>query len=106
MVPEDKKTKGFYSTVTDPTGILSGLVPFSKYKMFMVVANNHFESPPSNVVEFTTKEGGENHCSLLTRSHVAPNKNETELFIHTTFTNGRVLDGAGFKLATLYVQVL
>lgn len=27
--------------------------------MFMVVANNRFEGPPSNTVEFTTKMGGE-----------------------------------------------
>ncbi|XP_076606180.1 neurofascin homolog (chicken) a isoform X14 [Chaetodon auriga] len=57
MVSKEKKTKGFYSTVAEPSGILSDLVPFSKYKMFMVVANNRFESPPSNTVEFTTKEG-------------------------------------------------
>ncbi|XP_070814996.1 neurofascin homolog (chicken) a isoform X2 [Chaetodon trifascialis] len=57
MVNKEKKTKGFYSTVAEPSGILSDLVPYSKYKMFMVVANNRFESPPSNTVEFTTKEG-------------------------------------------------
>lgn len=57
MVSKEKKTKGFYSTVAEPSGILSDLVPYSKYKMFMVVANNRFESPPSNTVEFTTKEG-------------------------------------------------
>lgn len=66
MVSKEKKTKGFYSTMADPSGILSDLVPYSKYKMFMVVANNHFESPPSNTVEFTTKEGGED-ASLTTK---------------------------------------
>lgn len=59
VVSKEKKTKGFFSTVAEPSGILSDLVPFSKYKMFMVVANSRFESPPSNTVEFTTKEGGE-----------------------------------------------
>ncbi|KAM9365625.1 neurofascin homolog (chicken) a [Pholidichthys leucotaenia] len=54
---KEKKTKGFYSTTTEPSGILSDLVPYSKYKMYMVVANNHLESPPSNTVDFTTKEG-------------------------------------------------
>ncbi|CAN9512169.1 unnamed protein product [Ophioblennius macclurei] len=54
---KEKKTKGFYSTVADPSAILSDLVPFSKYKMFMVVANNQYESLPSNTLEFTTKEG-------------------------------------------------
>ncbi|XP_034551040.1 neurofascin homolog (chicken) a [Notolabrus celidotus] len=57
VVSKEKKTKGFYSTVEEPSGILSDLVPFSQYKMFMVVANSRFESPPSNTVEFTTKEG-------------------------------------------------
>lgn len=59
MVSKEKKTKGFYTTTVKAFGILSDLVPYSKYKMFMVVANNRFESPPSNTVEFTTKEGGE-----------------------------------------------
>ncbi|XP_059185771.1 neurofascin homolog (chicken) a isoform X3 [Centropristis striata] len=57
VVSKEKKTKGFYSVMAEPSGILSDLVPFSKYKMFMVVANNAFEGPPSNTVEFTTKEG-------------------------------------------------
>lgn len=59
VVSKEKKTKGFFSTVAEPSGILSDLVPYSKYKMFMVVANSRFESPLSNTVEFTTKEGGE-----------------------------------------------
>lgn len=45
--------------MAEPSTILSDLVPYSKYKMFMVVANSRFEGPPSNMVEFTTKEGGE-----------------------------------------------
>ncbi|XP_074528940.1 neurofascin homolog (chicken) a isoform X5 [Halichoeres trimaculatus] len=57
VVSKEKKTKGFYTTAEEPSGILSDLVPFSQYKMFMVVANSRFESPPSNTVEFTTKEG-------------------------------------------------
>ncbi|KAM4626044.1 neurofascin homolog (chicken) a [Polymixia lowei] len=56
-VSKEKKTKGFYSTVAQPAGILSDLVPYSQYKMFMVVANSRYESPPSNTVEFHTKEG-------------------------------------------------
>ncbi|CAF95092.1 unnamed protein product, partial [Tetraodon nigroviridis] len=56
-VNKEKQTKGFYSTVSEPSTLLSELVPFSKYKMFMVVANTHYEGPPSNTVEFTTKEG-------------------------------------------------
>uniref|UniRef100_A0A3P9GZ20 Neural cell adhesion molecule L1 n=1 Tax=Oryzias latipes TaxID=8090 RepID=A0A3P9GZ20_ORYLA len=57
VVKEETKNKGFYTTAEEPSGILTGLVPFSKYKMSMVVANNRFEGPPSNMVEFTTREG-------------------------------------------------
>ncbi|XP_063767204.1 neurofascin homolog (chicken) a isoform X3 [Eleginops maclovinus] len=57
LVSKEKQIKGFYSVVAEPSGVLSDLVPFSKYKMFMVVANNGFEGPPSNTVEITTKEG-------------------------------------------------
>ncbi|KAM6928306.1 neurofascin homolog (chicken) a [Xenentodon cancila] len=57
LVSKEKKTRGFYTTVAEPTGILTNLVPFSTYKMFMVVANSRFEGPPSNKVEFSTKEG-------------------------------------------------
>ncbi|TDH13532.1 hypothetical protein EPR50_G00033980 [Perca flavescens] len=57
VVSKEKKTKGFYSIMAEPSGILSDLVPYSKYKMFMVVANNLYEGPRSNTVEITTKEG-------------------------------------------------
>lgn len=59
MVSKEKKVKGFFSTMVKPSGMLSDLAPYSNYKMFMVVANNRFESQPSNTVAFTTKEGGE-----------------------------------------------
>lgn len=59
VVDKEKKTRGFYSTTSEPSAVLTDLVPYSKYKMFMVVANNRFESPPSNTVELNTKEGGE-----------------------------------------------
>lgn len=45
--------------MAEPSGILSDLVPYSRYRMLMVVANNGYEGPPSNTVDFTTKEGGE-----------------------------------------------
>ncbi|KAL0978112.1 hypothetical protein UPYG_G00166040 [Umbra pygmaea] len=56
-VNKEKKTKGFYSTMAQPTGILTDLHAYSHYRMFMVVANNQYEGPPSNHVEFQTKEG-------------------------------------------------
>ncbi|KAI4826876.1 hypothetical protein KUCAC02_030306, partial [Chaenocephalus aceratus] len=61
LVSKEKNTKGFYSVVAEPSGVLSDLVPFSKYKMFMVVANSGFEGPPSNTVEITTRRG----CRML-----------------------------------------
>ncbi|KAM7402785.1 hypothetical protein PAMP_017996 [Pampus punctatissimus] len=57
VVSKEINNKGFYSTVAEPSGILSDLVPYSRYKMFMVVANNDYEGPPSNTVDFSTKEG-------------------------------------------------
>uniref|UniRef100_A0A674CYG1 Neural cell adhesion molecule L1 n=1 Tax=Salmo trutta TaxID=8032 RepID=A0A674CYG1_SALTR len=56
-VNKEKRTKGFYSTVAQPTGILTDLQPYSHYRIYMVVANNRYEGPPSNHVEFRTKEG-------------------------------------------------
>lgn len=67
MVSKEKQTKGFYSTVSEPSSLLRELVPFSKYKMFMVVTNTHYEGPSSNTVEFTTKEGGEDHTHQIPR---------------------------------------
>ncbi|XP_069009097.1 neurofascin homolog (chicken) a isoform X12 [Embiotoca jacksoni] len=57
VVSKEKKTKGFFSTTADPSGLLSDLVPFSRYQMFMVAANSRYEGPPSNTVEFSTREG-------------------------------------------------
>ncbi|XP_006805409.1 neurofascin homolog (chicken) a isoform X14 [Neolamprologus brichardi] len=57
VVSKEKKVKGFFTTMVKPSGMLSDLAPYSNYKMFMVVANNRFESQPSNTVAFTTKEG-------------------------------------------------
>ncbi|XP_071237871.1 neurofascin-like isoform X14 [Salvelinus alpinus] len=56
-VNKEKRTKGFYSTVAQPTGILTDLQPYSTYRIYMVVANNHYEGPPCKHVEFSTKEG-------------------------------------------------
>ncbi|KAL2090878.1 hypothetical protein ACEWY4_013141 [Coilia grayii] len=54
-VNKEQKTKGFFSS--SGTGILTDLVPYSHYKMYMVVANSRYEGPHSNTVEFKTKEG-------------------------------------------------
>ncbi|KAM3877649.1 neurofascin homolog (chicken) a [Diretmus argenteus] len=56
-VSKERKTKGIYSTVAEPSAILGNLLPYSHYKMFMVAANSRYEGPPSDTVEFQTKEG-------------------------------------------------
>ncbi|XP_051531867.1 neurofascin-like isoform X8 [Myxocyprinus asiaticus] len=56
-VNKTKLHKGFFTTADHPSGILTELSPYSKYKMYMVVANREYEGPQSNTVEFHTKEG-------------------------------------------------
>ncbi|XP_073682341.1 neurofascin homolog (chicken) a isoform X2 [Garra rufa] len=56
-VNKTKLHKGFFTTAEHPSGILTELFPYSKYKMYMVVANREYEGPQSNTVEFYTKEG-------------------------------------------------
>uniref|UniRef100_A0A8C2EIS7 Neural cell adhesion molecule L1 n=1 Tax=Cyprinus carpio TaxID=7962 RepID=A0A8C2EIS7_CYPCA len=56
-VNKTKLHKGFFTTAEQPSGILTELFPYSKYKMYMVVANREYEGPQSNTVEFYTKEG-------------------------------------------------
>uniref|UniRef100_A0AAY4DJL9 Neural cell adhesion molecule L1 n=1 Tax=Denticeps clupeoides TaxID=299321 RepID=A0AAY4DJL9_9TELE len=54
-VNKEKKTKGFFTS--SGSGILTDLVPFSQYSMYLVVVNSQYEGPYSNTVEFQTKEG-------------------------------------------------
>uniref|UniRef100_A0A8C1JMH8 Neurofascin-like n=1 Tax=Cyprinus carpio TaxID=7962 RepID=A0A8C1JMH8_CYPCA len=51
------KTKSFKANGPRLSGTLTGLVPYSNYRMYIVVANNRFEGPPSNTIEFQTPEG-------------------------------------------------
>jgi len=64
-VNKTKLHKGFFTTAEHPSGILTELFPYSKYKIYMVVANREYEGPQSNTVEFQTKEGGRIHHALL-----------------------------------------
>lgn len=52
------KSQAFPSSNGEPSGVVTGLHPFSNYKMYIVVANNRFEGPPSNNIHFSTPEGG------------------------------------------------
>ncbi|XP_039507868.1 neurofascin isoform X2 [Pimephales promelas] len=51
------KTKSFKANGPRLSGTLSGLIPYSNYRMYIVVANNRFEGPPSHTIEFQTPEG-------------------------------------------------
>uniref|UniRef100_A0A672MXQ9 Neurofascin n=1 Tax=Sinocyclocheilus grahami TaxID=75366 RepID=A0A672MXQ9_SINGR len=51
------KTKSFKANGPRLSGTLTGLVPYSNYRMYIVVANNRYEGPPSNTIEFQTPEG-------------------------------------------------
>ncbi|CAL8341107.1 unnamed protein product [Lota lota] len=56
-VSQEKMTRGFYSVAQRPSAVLGGLVPYSHYRMLLVVANRGYEGPPSNTEEVRTKEG-------------------------------------------------
>ncbi|KAJ8377688.1 hypothetical protein AAFF_G00254690 [Aldrovandia affinis] len=56
-VRRDRKNRGFYAISERPWGVVTGLTPYSNYKMYMVVANNRYEGPPSTTIEFQTQEG-------------------------------------------------
>ncbi|XP_071333017.1 neurofascin [Trachinotus anak] len=51
------KSQAFQDTGPEPSGVLTGLIPYSNYKMYIVVANNRYEGPPSNNIHFSTPEG-------------------------------------------------
>ncbi|KAJ8016747.1 hypothetical protein DPEC_G00010570 [Dallia pectoralis] len=51
------KSKAFPTTGPRNSGVLSGLVPYSNYRMYIVVANNRYEGHPSNIIDFSTPEG-------------------------------------------------
>ncbi|XP_072305202.1 neurofascin [Eucyclogobius newberryi] len=51
------KSTSFPDDSPEPTGVLTDLVPYSNYKMYIVVANSRYEGPPSNYIHFSTPEG-------------------------------------------------
>uniref|UniRef100_A0A3B4VEW3 Neural cell adhesion molecule L1 n=1 Tax=Seriola dumerili TaxID=41447 RepID=A0A3B4VEW3_SERDU len=51
------KSQAFQNNGPEPSGVLTGLIPYSNYKMYIVVANNRYEGPPSNNIHFSTPEG-------------------------------------------------
>uniref|UniRef100_A0AAY4E9V0 Neurofascin n=1 Tax=Denticeps clupeoides TaxID=299321 RepID=A0AAY4E9V0_9TELE len=50
-------SKGFAATGPRLSGELTGLIPYSNYKMYIVVANNRYEGPTSSTIAFQTPEG-------------------------------------------------
>uniref|UniRef100_A0A8C8A588 Neurofascin n=1 Tax=Oryzias sinensis TaxID=183150 RepID=A0A8C8A588_9TELE len=51
------KSKIFPNNDPEPSGVITDLIPYSNYKMYIVVANSRFEGPPSNNIHFSTPEG-------------------------------------------------
>lgn len=51
-------SKAFPNNGPEPSGVVTGLFPYSNYRMYIVVANNQYEGPPSNNIQFSTPEGG------------------------------------------------
>lgn len=54
------KFKVFPNNDPEPSGVVDDLIPYSNYKMYIVVANNRYEGPASNNIFFSTPEGGKN----------------------------------------------
>lgn len=52
------KSQAFPNNDPEPSGVVTGLFPYSNYMMYIVVANNRYEGPPSNNIPFSTPEGG------------------------------------------------
>ncbi|XP_061703153.1 neurofascin isoform X2 [Syngnathoides biaculeatus] len=51
------RSQVFADAGPEPSGVLAELVPYSNYKMYIVVANSRYEGPASNSVHFSTPEG-------------------------------------------------
>lgn len=58
------ESRSFLVNDPEPSGVLTGLIPYSTYKLYIVVANNRYEGPPSNNIHFSTPEGGKKSHSL------------------------------------------
>nr|XP_004546358.2 neurofascin [Maylandia zebra]XP_004546359.2 neurofascin [Maylandia zebra] len=56
-VDRGMKSKEFPINGPDPSGVLDELIPYSNYKMYIVVANSRYEGPQSNNIHFSTPEG-------------------------------------------------
>ena len=52
------KSKGFAASGPRLSGDLTGLTPYSNYRIYIVVANRRYEGPASSTIEFQTPEGG------------------------------------------------
>ncbi|XP_031421988.1 neurofascin [Clupea harengus] len=51
------KSKGFAASGPRLSGDLTGLTPYSNYRIYIVVANSRYEGPASSTIEFQTPEG-------------------------------------------------
>ncbi|XP_032438808.1 neurofascin isoform X3 [Xiphophorus hellerii] len=51
------RSKVFPNSDPEPSGVVTDLIPYSNYKMYIVVTNSQYEGPPSNHIHFSTPEG-------------------------------------------------
>ncbi|XP_014325248.1 neurofascin-like isoform X1 [Xiphophorus maculatus] len=51
------RSKVFPNSDPEPSGVVTDLIPYSNYKMYIVVTNSRYEGPPSNHIHFSTPEG-------------------------------------------------
>ena len=81
------KSKGFPAVDTEYTGVLDELLPYSNYKMHIVVANNRYDGPPSHTIQFSTPEGGKKLQSGTTNQLITKHStiSRTKNLIHTNY---------------------
>ncbi|XP_016531183.1 neurofascin [Poecilia formosa] len=51
------RSKVFPNSDPEPSGVVTDLIPYSNYVMYIVVTNSRYEGPPSNHIHFSTPEG-------------------------------------------------
>ncbi|XP_014849996.1 PREDICTED: neurofascin-like, partial [Poecilia mexicana] len=51
------RSKVFPNSNPEPSGVVTDLIPYSNYVMYIVVTNSRYEGPPSNHIHFSTPEG-------------------------------------------------
>ncbi|XP_062870965.1 neurofascin [Trichomycterus rosablanca] len=97
------KSKSFKANGPRLSGTLTGLIPYSNYNMYIVVANNRFEGPSSNTIEFQTLEG----VPSVPRSFRVMNRHYDTIYLEweTPAEPNGILTGYILKYQTLNVSI-